>query len=143
MAQQLKVKYFDVQPGHMPCRQCITAYENMNASSQDTEVEETPMDDIDEDALDDATYKVYETPRKRLNTSLETVGVSPVNLHGVPQHSRATSAKRKQDKVVENYKTTIAEAYNMNKDVLYTSDCVFEEREHSGKQQSQNGRMML
>ena len=53
------------------------------------------MNDIDEDALDDATYKVYETPRKRLDTSLETVGVSPVNLHGVPQHSRATSAKRK------------------------------------------------
>ena len=53
------------------------------------------MNDIDEDALDDATYKEYETPRKRLNTSLETVGVSPVNLHGVPQHSRATSAKRK------------------------------------------------
>ena len=53
------------------------------------------MDDIDEDAWDDATYKVYETPRRRLNTSLETVGVSPVNLHGVLQHSRATSAKRK------------------------------------------------
>ena len=34
----------------------------MNASSLDTEVEETPMDDIDVDALDDATYEVYETP---------------------------------------------------------------------------------
>ena len=42
------------------------------------------MDDIDEDALNDATYEVYETPRKRLNTSLETVGVSTLNLHGVP-----------------------------------------------------------
>ena len=45
------------------------------------------MDEIDEDALDDATYKVYETRRKCLNTSLKTVGVSPVNLHGVPQQS--------------------------------------------------------
>ena len=39
------------------------------------------MDDIDEDAWDDATYKVYETPRRRLNTSLETVGVSPERPH--------------------------------------------------------------
>ena len=55
----------------MLCRQGITAYENIiNASSSDAEVEEA---DIDEDALDDATYKVYETARKRLNTSLETM----------------------------------------------------------------------
>ena len=94
MTQQLKAKKFNVQPGHMLCRQCITAYENIiNAISTDTEVEETPMNDIDEDVLDDAPYEVYETPRKRLSTSLETVGESPVNLHGLPQHSRATSAK--------------------------------------------------
>ena len=128
MAQQLKAKHFDVELGHMLCRQCVTAYENIiNASSSDTEVEETPMDDIDADALDDAAYKMYETPRKRLNTSLETVGVSPVNLHGVPQHSRATSAKQKLDKVVDKYTSTIAEAYNVSKDVLDTSDSVFEE----------------
>ena len=67
IVQQLKAKNFDVQPDHMLCRQCITAYENMiNAGSSDTEMEETSMDHNDEDALDDATYKVYETPRKRL-----------------------------------------------------------------------------
>ena len=72
MAQQLKAKKFDVQPGHILCHQCITAYENIiNAHSSDTEVEETPMDDTDEDGLDDTTYKVYETPRKCFNTSLE------------------------------------------------------------------------
>ena len=46
------------------------------------------MDDIDENVLDDATCEVYETTRKRLNTSLETVGVSPVNLYGVLQHNQ-------------------------------------------------------
>ena len=85
MAQQFKAKEIDVQLGHMHCHQCITAYENIiNTSSLDTEVEETPMDNIDHDALDDATYEVYETPRKHLNTSLETVGMSPINLNGVP-----------------------------------------------------------
>ena len=64
MQQQLKAKNFDVQPGHMLCHQCITAYENIfNASSLDTEVKETPMDDTDEDALDDATYEVYKTSK--------------------------------------------------------------------------------
>ena len=34
------------------------------------EVEETPVDDIDKEALDDATYEVYETPRKHFSTIL-------------------------------------------------------------------------
>ena len=102
MAQQLKAKYFNVQPGHMLCRQCITVYENIiDTSPSNTKVEETPMDDIDEDTLDDTTYEVYETPRKHLNTRLELVGESSVNLHGVPQQSRATSTKQKLDKVVD------------------------------------------
>ena len=45
MVQQLKAKKFDVQQGHMFCRQCITAYENIiNASSSEIEVEQIPMD---------------------------------------------------------------------------------------------------
>ena len=91
------------------------------------------MDEIDEDALDDATYKVYETQRKCLNMSLKTVGVSPVYLHGVPQYSRATNAKQKLDRVVDTYKSTIAEAYNVSKDVLDTSDSVFEESDAQWK----------
>ena len=76
-----------------------------------------------DDAVDDATYEVYETPRKRFNTSLETVGVSPpVNLHGVSQHSRATSAKQKLDKVVDTYKSSIAEAYDVSKESDEESD---------------------
>ena len=78
------------------------------------------MDLTDEDALDDATYEVYKTPRKCLNTSVEMVGMSTVNLHGVLLNSRATSAKQKLDKVVDTYKSTIAEAYNVTKDVLDT-----------------------
>ena len=85
------------------------------------EVEETPVDDIHEGALDDATYQVYEIPRKCLNMSLEMVSV--------PQHSHATSTKQKLDKVVDIYKSTITEAYYVSKDVLDTSDSVFEEND--------------
>ena len=65
--------------------------------------------------------------------SLEVVDMSPVNLHGVLQHSRATSTKQKLGKVVDTYKSIIAEAYDMSKDVLNTSDSVFEERESQQK----------
>ena len=34
-----------------------------------------------------------ETPRKKVNTSLDTMGISPVHLHGVDQHSRASTVK--------------------------------------------------
>ena len=116
----------------MLCHQCINAYKNIiNASSSETEVE-TPMGDTDEDALDDATNELtYEvdgecnlwnliTTRKCPSTSLETVSGSPVKLHGVQQHSHATSAKQKLDKVADTYKNTIVEAYNVSKDALDT-----------------------
>ena len=58
MAQQFKAKNFDVQPDHMLCHQCITAYKNnINASSSETEVD-TAMDGTAEDALGDATNVV-------------------------------------------------------------------------------------
>ena len=61
------------------------------------------------------------------------VDVSPLNLHGVPQHSRTTSAKQKLDKVVDTYKSTIAKAYDVSKDVLETSNSVFEENDAEWK----------
>ena len=127
MAQQLKAISIDVIPGHMFCRQCIAKYETViTTDSSGSEVEEVPFNDIDE-APNDATHGVCETPRKQLNTSLETVGVSPLNLHGVPQHSRAKSVKLKLDKVVKKYKSNIAEAYQVNQDLLDDdSDSVFE-----------------
>ena len=42
-----------------------------------------------------------ETQRKKLNTSLDTMGISPVHLHGVAQHSRVSTAKNKLDRAVE------------------------------------------
>ena len=41
-----------------------------------------------------------ETQRKKLNTSLDTMGISPVHLHGVAQHRRASTANNKLDGAV-------------------------------------------
>ena len=51
-----------------------------------------------------------ETPRKKLITSLDTMGISPVHLHGVAQQSWASTAKNKLDRAVEVLKTSLSDA---------------------------------
>ena len=54
---------------------------------------------------------LYESPKKKLNSTLESIGVSPVNIHGVAQHSRASNAKGKLKNVLNVYKENISAAY--------------------------------
>ena len=49
-----------------------------------------------------------------LNSTLESVEVSPVNIHGVAQYSRASNAKAKLTKVLNVYKEDISAAYNVS-----------------------------
>ena len=44
-----------------------------------------------------------ESPRKKLNTSLESVGDSSVNFHAVAQDSQVTKAKGKLKSVKKKY----------------------------------------
>ena len=55
---------------------------------------------------------LYESPKKKLNLTLKSIGVSPVNIHRVVQHSRASTAKGKWNKVLNLYKENISAAYN-------------------------------
>lgn len=75
--------------------------------------DDTPFNDIDE-SPNSENHNLCKMPRKRLNTNLETVVISPVNLHGVPQHCLATSAKTKLEKIMHTYKTNIFEMYQIN-----------------------------
>ena len=62
-----------------------------------------------------------EMPRKKLNTSLDTKGISPVHLHGVAQHSQASPVKNKLDRAVEVVKT-LSDAYIVSTDQLASSE---------------------
>ena len=62
-------------------------------------------------------------PRKKLNTSLDAMGISPVHLHGVAQHSQASTAKSKLDRAVEVLKTS-SDAHNVSTDQLASSESV-------------------
>ena len=48
----------------------------------------------------DDDFLLYESPKKKLNSTLESIGVFPVNIHGVAQHSSNSNAKGKLKKVL-------------------------------------------
>ena len=60
---------------------------------------------------DDVEYE--ESPGKKWNTSLESVGVSPINFHAVPQHVQVTRAKDKLKSGMEKYEKSISDVYNI------------------------------
>ena len=74
-----------------------------------TEIIETESSQ-DELASDD-DFLLYESPKNKLKSTLERIGVSPVNAHGIAQHSRASNAKGKLKKVLNVYKENISAAY--------------------------------
>ena len=67
----------------------------------------------DELASDDA-FLLYESLKKKLNSTLKSIGVSPVNIHGVAQHSHASNAEDKLKKVLNVYKENISATYNVS-----------------------------
>ena len=114
MAKEVKAKGFNVIPGHSFCRQCVKKYDNiMEGDQNESDVEQNESDN---------DYSC-ETPRKKFNTSINTTSISPVHLHGVAQHSWASTAKNKLDRAVEVLKT-LSDAYVVSTDQLASSESV-------------------
>ena len=58
-------------------------------------------------------FLLYESPKKKLNSTIECTGVSPVNIYGVAQHSGVSNAKSKLKNVLNVYKENISATYNV------------------------------
>ena len=114
MAKELKAKGYNVIPGHFLCCQCVKKYNIMEGDQNESYVEQNESDN---------DYSC-ETPRKKLNTSLDTMGISPAHLHGVTQQSQALTAKNKLDRAVEVLKTSLSDAYVVSTDQLASSESV-------------------
>ena len=56
-------------------------------------------------------FLLYESPEKKLNSTLESIGVSQDYNHELAQHSRASNAKGKLKKVLNAYKVNTAACY--------------------------------
>ena len=115
MAKILKEKGFnDVLPGQKLCRQCVTEYEKLTKPPENestTEIMET--ESSQDELVSDDDFLQYESPKKKLNSTLKSIGVSSVNINGVAQHNRASNAKGKLKKVLNVYKENISAAYNV------------------------------
>ena len=102
MAKILKEKGFnDVLPGQKLCRQCVTKDGKLTKPPETeniTEINETESSQDELASGDD--FLQYESPKTKLNSSLETIGVSSVNIHGVAQHSHASNTKGKLKKIL-------------------------------------------
>ena len=95
MAKEVKAKCYNLISGHSLRCQCVKKYDNiMEGDQSESDVEQNESDN---------DYSC-ETPRKKLNTRLDTMGISAIHLHGVAQHSRASTAKNKLDRAVEELK---------------------------------------
>ena len=71
----------------------------------------------------DQEFDECETPKKKLNVSLQSMGVSSMDsLHAVAEHSRINQAKRKLGKVVDNSKSNLCEAYTIDMDQINVNE---------------------
>ena len=122
MAKILKEKGFnDVLPGQKLCRQCVTEHEKLTKPTENENMTEIIDTESSQDELaSDDDFFWYESLTKKVNLTLESIGVSPVNIRGVAQHSRTSNGKGKLKKVLNVYKENISAAY-------YVSDIEIEE----------------
>ena len=114
MAKKLREMEVAVVPGHKFCRTCEKHFDTVTASPTTTETEtETEAEGTEPDSpVDDHDFVVYETPRKKVNLSLEAAGISPINLHSLPQHARSSSAK------MDKFKTDLSQVYHIDSEEI-------------------------
>ena len=79
----------------------ITEDEKLTKPPENENMTETIETESSEKELaSDDDFLLYESPKKKLNSTLESIGVFPVNIHGVAQHSSNSNAKGKLKKVI-------------------------------------------
>ena len=102
MAKILKEKGFkNVLPGQKLCSQWVTKYGKLTKPPEIENMTEIIEAESSQDELaSDDDFLLYESPKKKLNSTLESIGVFPVNIHGVAQHSSNSNAKGKLKKVL-------------------------------------------
>ena len=89
----------EVVAGYKLCRQCVKEFKVLVNSDYESNEELVELHDDDDDDTrkqipkNEEDSEADETPKKQLNSSLSAIGISPVNLHSIAQHSRSSNAK--------------------------------------------------
>ena len=63
------------------------------------------IESLQDELASDDNFLLHESPKKKLNSTLKSTGVSPVNKTGVSQHSCASNGKGKLKKVLSTRRT--------------------------------------
>ena len=118
-ATQLESKGFTVIPGFKFCYNCTVKYSNLNEMTCELGDEEMDLEAHTEFHMESS---IEQNPREQLDSSLISLGESPVKLHGLTSHRRVAVAKRKFAKVVEKLEGTVADVYGVNTSEMQGSD---------------------
>ena len=88
----------------------------------ETEIDCINVEDKRQSVTDtDDEFTECQTPKKKL----QSIAISHVSLHAVPQHSRITNAKMKLNKVMNTIKSNIPEAYKVQANCWEDSESDF------------------
>ena len=117
MAVNLKQKGHKVISGQKLCRHCINQYEKTMKEPEEITIDENETEK-EEELHTEEGVEYEESPTKKLNTSLESVGVLSITFHAVPQHSQVNRAKDKLKSVMEKYQKSISDVYNIPTDEI-------------------------
>ena len=98
-------------PGQKLCRQCLTEYEKLTKPNENKNMIENFQTESPQDDLASDDFLLYESPKEKLDSTLESIGVSPVIIHEVAQHSQASNANGKLKKVLNVFKENISAAH--------------------------------
>ena len=84
-AKILKEKGFnDVLPGPKLCRHFVTKYEKLTRPPENENMKKIIETESSKDELaSDDNFLLYESPKKKLKSTLESTGVFPVHIPGV------------------------------------------------------------
>ena len=119
MARDLSSKGINVTPGMKFCLNCLIKYNKLYTKQQIDVTQETILSESTEKSSE---VEYLASPAARVNTSLTSLSVSPINLHSVPSTSRASTAKRKYDDFVGKFTSEFSQAYGIEEDELVTSE---------------------
>ena len=88
VAKILKEKGFndELLPGQKLCRECVTKYGKLTKPPENENMTEIIKTEFTRQIAADDHFWLYESPKKKLNSTLESTGVSPVSICGVGQH---------------------------------------------------------
>ena len=65
-------------------QECVTEYKKLTEPPENEKVTEMiEIESSKDELVSDDDFLPYESPKKKLNLTLENIGVSPVNIHGV------------------------------------------------------------